>query len=448
MIAALTQSLRVLAVAGMAGTSPRVLSGAHSPHPPHAIADVARSLRDAGAARTIAVVGGGLAGMSVAFHATQLDTSVGVAIFDLTLPGEGGASAAAAGLLHPLTTRGGLIWRGVESFSSAAQLVQRTQAHADEAGLLAEEARARRGAAPSEPLQPFCFAHGVLCVARSEAQAKLFEETAAKARKRCADGPQLFSWVDAEQARALIGEAAAPADVAGGVWCARGLCVDAPAYLRALWALTSEAAASARWCMLDLDVHALSELCAHFDAVVVAVGAASVNVPGLEALPLSLQRGQTLCWRDMPDEVCPRVGVLGGSYLVPLGRRLIGGATHERLGVGAEAGADAPSAALAKLRAQLGLLWPPSEGAQLEGARLHGSGIRAVPHRNMLGSVPLTGRVPGCGNAWFVTGLGGRGLLYSAELGRTVAAAALTNDDGCLLSETVRPASASASAIS
>ncbi|KAJ1633258.1 FAD dependent oxidoreductase [Pavlovales sp. CCMP2436] len=396
--------------------------------PPHA--EVARSLREGGAARTLAVVGGGLAGMSVAFHATQLDSSVGVAIFDAAKPGEGGASAAAAGLLHPLTKRGGLIWRGVESFDSAARLVQRTQAHADEAH------------APGPP-QPFCFEHGVLRVARSEAQAKMYEDSAAKARWRCADSPHAaehFSWVDGQQARALIGEAAAPSDCAGGVWCARGLCIDAPSYLRALWAATAEAAASARWCVVE--VRALAELCAQFDAVVVAVGAASANVPGLEKQPLSLVRGQTLCYR-MPVEACPRVGVLGGVYLVPLedapgGRRVIGGATYEPLGMGAEAevevDADAPSAALADLRVQLGLLWPPSEGAQLKGGRLHGSGIRAVPPRTH--RVPLTGRVPGTENAWFVTGLGGRGLLYHAELGRTVAAAALTNDNGALLSET------------
>ena len=45
-------------------------------------------------------------------------------------------------------------------------------------------------------------------------------------------------------------------------------------------------------------------------------------------------------------------------------------------------------------------------------------------------------RVPGARNAWFITGLGGRGLLYHAELGRTVALAALRNDENELIAET------------
>ncbi|KAG8470280.1 hypothetical protein KFE25_008701 [Diacronema lutheri] len=423
------------------------------PVAPCSAADAARRLRERGVTRTLAIVGGGLAGMSVAHHAAAADANVGIAVFDVAEPGEGGASAAAAGLLHPLTTRGGLIWHGVESFQSAAQLVAQTQA--------------RSGA-------QFCFARGVLRVARSEAQATTYRAAAERAIRQHAltvsdgdvEGGELLCWVDAARARELIGADAAPADCAGGVWCARGLCVDAPAYLRALWAATCEAAACALWVVHP--VHSLDAACAHFDAVVVAVGAASASVRGLEALPVSLVRGQTLCWPDVPLPLCPRVGVLGGQYLVPLGgdsgrvpaadgraatggaARVVGGATFEPLSAGAAplGSADASTVALAELCEELAQLWPMS--AQVaEGSgppRPHGMGVRAMPPRTRLGSVPLAGRVPGHErNAWFVAGLGGRGLLYHAELGRTVALAALADDDGALLPDCTWPHRAAAS---
>lgn len=400
----------------------------------------AQSLRGEGAVRTVAVVGGGLAGMSVAYHAAAVDPAVGIAIFDVAEPGAGGASAAAAGLLHPLTTRGGMIWRGAKSFESASRLVMQTQAHA----------HAHSG--PELQESPFCFAHGVLRVARTDAQAATYRASVDRALHQgvCADGePELFGWVDAARARELIGTGA-PADCAGGVWCPRGLCVDAPAYLRALWAMTRHTARSALWCREQ--VSSISDLCEAFDLVVVAVGAASAHVHGLEDLPLSLVRGQTLCWPQAPPEACPRVGVLGGQYLVPLGEteaesgasaaggvRVIGGATFEPIDgpAGASAPADAPDKALAELRAQLEKLWPLHGLRSEQVPHLFGSGVRAVPPRTQLGSVPLTGRIPGHErNAWYVAGLGGRGILYHAELGRTVALAALRDDEDELIGET------------
>lgn len=400
--------------------------------------DTAHRLVEGGATRTLAVVGGGLAGASVAYHAASSDSSLGIAVFDAAEPGSGGASAAAAGLLHPLTTRGGLIWRGAESFASASDLVMRTQARA-----LADAGQHER------PMPPFCFSRGVLRVARSEAQAATYKASVQRALQRSAGadaGAGLLSWVDETRARELIGAHAAPADCAGGVWCPRGLCVDAPAYLRALWATTRDTACCALWCREELQ--SVTALCAAFDIVVVAVGAASASVRGLEAMPITLVRGQTLCWPNVPAEAWPSVGVLGGQYLVPLGcgsplrtssadesTRVVGGATFEPLGTRRADSDGASASALAELRAQLEQLWPAST---LDDPRLYGSGVRAMPPRTQLGSVPLTGRMPRPEhrNAWYVTGLGGRGLLYHAELGRTVALAALTNDEGALLVET------------
>jgi hypothetical protein len=47
--------------------------------------------------QNIAIVGGGLAGLSTAYHLLQKNPSLGITILDTSLPGEGGASTVAGG---------------------------------------------------------------------------------------------------------------------------------------------------------------------------------------------------------------------------------------------------------------------------------------------------------------------------------------------------------------
>lgn len=45
-------------------------------------------------------------------------------VFDPNEAGAAGASSVAAGLLHPLTPRGKLIWKGEEGFKAAKHLIE------------------------------------------------------------------------------------------------------------------------------------------------------------------------------------------------------------------------------------------------------------------------------------------------------------------------------------
>jgi ribulose 1,5-bisphosphate synthetase/thiazole synthase len=47
--------------------------------------------------QNIAIVGGGLAGLSTAYHLLQKNPSLGITILGTSAPGEGGASTAAGG---------------------------------------------------------------------------------------------------------------------------------------------------------------------------------------------------------------------------------------------------------------------------------------------------------------------------------------------------------------
>jgi len=90
-------------------------------------------------ARRIAIVGAGFAGVATAYHvfrqvadahaeATADGNDRMVAPVRVTLIDEkrvaGGASGVAAGLLHPYTPRGKIIWRGTEGVAATLELVE------------------------------------------------------------------------------------------------------------------------------------------------------------------------------------------------------------------------------------------------------------------------------------------------------------------------------------
>ena len=78
--------------------------------------------------RSVAIIGGGLAGLAVTYHLMELTKHLDesspctVMILDEAEVGEGGASGAMGGLLHPLTPRGKKLWM-VRMFFYAERLV-------------------------------------------------------------------------------------------------------------------------------------------------------------------------------------------------------------------------------------------------------------------------------------------------------------------------------------
>lgn len=69
-----------------------------------------------------AVIGGGFAGLATAYHLAAYGSDV--TVFDPNEVGSGGASSVAAGLLHPLTPRGKIIWKGAEGLAAAKELIE------------------------------------------------------------------------------------------------------------------------------------------------------------------------------------------------------------------------------------------------------------------------------------------------------------------------------------
>ena len=74
--------------------------------------------------QTVNILGGGLAGLSLAYHLARLSPSTKVTIQDPNPPGEGGGSAVAGGLLHPYSPEGKMVENGLTYFRSSLDMIE------------------------------------------------------------------------------------------------------------------------------------------------------------------------------------------------------------------------------------------------------------------------------------------------------------------------------------
>ena len=87
----------------------------------------------------IAIIGGGLAGLSTTYHILQKtqnhnkNEKTKITIYDTSSkPGLHGASSVAAGLLHPFSPRGKIVYKGEEALQIANELIYKASCHDDD----------------------------------------------------------------------------------------------------------------------------------------------------------------------------------------------------------------------------------------------------------------------------------------------------------------------------
>ena len=359
----------------------------------------------------IAIIGAGFAGVAAAYHlmlrcaeglddspaaptatADALPTSrrrpVEVHLFD-EKGIAGGASGVAAGLLHPYTPRGKIIWRGVEGVAATLALVaaaEDAETRLDSGAAVLDDdddgggphdrrgesiARRRGTVRPARNLKqardlakhaPLSAAGGGVAVDAATLRAILPgvvvpNEVESATRKRtdgaengtgCPGEGSPRRGTNARERRAAAKRASSPA--AAALHVPGGVVLDSTRYLRALWNATKLLASSdrtPRGCVARLRVErAVRSLTRDervvsggFDACVVACGAAVGSIAELSgpscSLPLSNQGGHVVELVPKPgggaspwDENAP--GILGAPYVAPLGvGRLLVGATKE-----------------------------------------------------------------------------------------------------------------------
>lgn len=133
--------------------------------------------------------------------------------------------------------------------------------------------------------------------------------------------------------------------------------------------------------------------------------------------------------------------ILSDAWLAVQGPRdLLIGSTWEwkSRNTSREVPAEEASRALDNLIPKASTIYPKIKGWDFIGAR---AGLRAMPPLTSRGSLPLLGSVDHLLDSnrdcrfWFFGGLGARGLLYHALLGKLLAQAVLRGDDSFLPSE-------------
>lgn len=251
----------------------------------------------------VAVIGGGLAGLGCAFHLLNMTANqpMQLDIFDPAEPGCGGASAVAAGLLHPFRPNGREIWMGAEGFEATSELIRAVEQE------IGETVSSRSG---------------LLRLAMDGEQADTLQQAAADAEGVDTARPVAMSWHTTAEAELLGGGAGLGG--LGAAFAPAALTVDTPRYLRGLWRVCQRLAEAgggeAAWHARGLS--ALDELSGgEYDAVVVAAGArTAVDLVELRGLPLRQCRGHNLLLRN---DAKLRRPLICGKYLVPLGSEML-----------------------------------------------------------------------------------------------------------------------------
>lgn len=362
--------------------------------------------------RNITVIGGGLAGLAVTYHLLNQSTFTRIRILDQAGVGEAGASSVAGGLLHPLSPRGKIVYRGLEGIKETNVLL--------EAALTEDENIVLRDQ--------------LYRVATSEKNAVAFQKTAQ-------DIPHICEWVSQADMQIICNSN----DVHGGLLLKNGCkVIDVPSYLRGLWKACESVAqdnkCSLSWTQINGTANDwLKDNGKEDETVVYAAGSGlfDSNLLGEYAscFPVQLVHGQSLELR-YEDSNSNKVNdaLLCGKYVSPLSDPafVLVGSTHEF-----KETLMPQDEVIRELRDRtFGVA--PNVWQQCAVHKVT-RGTRVQTERGKNGRLPIIGQLP-ASNHWVFTGLSSRGLLYHAMYGKILANAILnesedhlTNSDGDIL---------------
>jgi len=313
--------------------------------------------------KKIAIAGGGLAGLSVAWHLLQ-KKSVSVTLFDPNGIG-GGASGVSTGLLHPFPGKRALhSWRADEGMQKTRELIEKVE---EDSG------------------KTVCQRGGILRLALTGEQEAVFQT--------CIQFGCEW-WPKEKVVEYVPGAVEVPA-----LWIPEGMTVYSMPYLEGLWRLCEKNGASfRREAFTDAD---------GFDSAILAMGwQTSGKMPKSFQEDLKITRGQALICRWPKPLSCTLLSQ-GHLTSTEMPERCQLGSTYEDPNNPRE-----ESRALA-LREKIADFYPPALAFEIVETRVGYRISRNLGYRPILSQInPKT---------WAFFGLGSRGLLYHALLGEELA---------------------------
>ncbi|BFI28697.1 hypothetical protein MPTK2_2g22170 [Marchantia polymorpha subsp. ruderalis] len=414
---------------------------------PHLVSVAATGVQPCGP-RRFAVLGAGFAGVSVAWHLLQHTSSsapVCVELFDDAGVG-GGASGASGGLLHPYNPKGKLLWKGAEGWTAALKLLSIAEA-ASTNGLTVDGL--------SSVAAPLAWRRGILRLAKQQKHAVTFQKNVNSVE----NDKSKVACLGAPAARELVPGLELPLDGLA-LYIPEAINIHPQRYLEALWMACESFAkkSSTTGCpgtqalFRNNNVASLSDLKGSYEAVIVCMGAQAKLLPELvDKLPLTTCRGVVAQLHAPPgsrDEYASQApNLLFGTWLAAQGgRNLLLGATKDwgSLNGSPIVDEEEASSALEKLLIETAPFFPSIVNWEVKGWQ---AGLRAMPPRTSLGSLPLAGCIDELVQSshskvylgssvqssvstastkwWMFGGLGSRGLIHHAWLGELVAKAVI-----------------------
>lgn len=332
----------------------------------------------------IAILGAGFAGLATTWFLSHY--TIGSATIDLFDPQPigGGVSGLSSGLLHTFTGKQAKpAWHAHDCLAETHRL-------------LTEASRTMN--------RSLVLAKGILRPALSEEQVKDFQLTASKYPET--------EWWDSSTCQKKVKGLKIPEGF-GGLYIKEGLTLDVPAYLQGLWTACALHGAkftqTAKINAPDLE---------NYDRVLIAMGVASKNFGPLKELPIKPVKGQVLQLR-WPNYLPPLPFSLNSKKYLIMGKdqkSCTVGATFERE---FDTAAPTPEKAAQEIFPDILSYFPSLKDAEIVGCR---AGFRATTPNHL----PLVGQVSE--KLFFYTGLGSKGLLYHALIGKLMARALLTGE--------------------
>ncbi|KAJ4957511.1 hypothetical protein NE237_024622 [Protea cynaroides] len=389
-----------------------------------------------------AVLGAGFAGLSVAWHLLELASNglnLCIDIYDEVGIG-GGASGVAGGLIHPYSPKAKLLWKGADCWKECLKLLDIA-----EASVSSMESKNLAQVHSVDEL--LVWRRGILRPATTTRNVDILNENVQNCLRECR-----IESIDKEAASNLIPNMRMPYNSA--IYMPEAININPQPYLKALFFacknLAEELAASGyggkEIYLHKMSVNRLLELGGEYNAVIICLGAKADMLPELSGrLPLRTCRG-VIAHLHLPKDIRDEYGehspsILSDAWIAARGsRNLVMGSTWEwrSRNYSPSVSAAEASMALGELIPKVSSVYPGIQNWTFTEAR---AGVRAMPPKTPLGSLPLLGCIDDfvdwdnrC-KYWLFGGLGSRGLLYHAWLGKIMAQAVLSSNESLIPSE-------------
>ncbi|KAH7675034.1 FAD dependent oxidoreductase domain-containing protein [Dioscorea alata] len=397
------------------------------------------SIRANSCSARYAVLGAGFAGLSVAWHLLQhspKDSHLCIDIYDEVGIG-GAASGVSGGLLHPYSPKVKVLWRGEDCWNECLRLLS-----------VAERAIEARGFdSINQDSSFFCMDEPIVCrrgilrTMMTEKNVEIMKENARTCIENCN-----LELLDKDAAQNLVPHLHVPLNAA--VYMPQALSIRPTHYLQALFAACKNQAyelcvSFSKKVEVNLykeSINTLCELAGKYNAVIICLGAKVDMLPELSGkLPLRTCRGVVaqlnLSAHSRDEYRCNSPSILSDAWLSFQGPRtvLMGSTWDWSLKYySSSVCEDESSMALQELLPKASAVYPSIREWTFIRAR---AGLRAMPPLTNLGSLPILGCVNDAVKPknrcmyWLFGGLGSRGLLYHAFLGKLLARAVVSDDE-------------------